>query len=338
MKCLLYRNYSDLAVAEQPAPVLKKPNEVLLRVAAVGICGSELDSFRQKSPRRKPPLIMGHEFCGHIQEVGSAVRGFKTGQRVVSNALVVDEHSAESGRGNPHLSAGRQVFGMHRPGAFAEYVAVPADCLITWPEDLPAEAACLAEPLANGVHVFNLVKHLAPKKVLVIGAGPIGLFCLQVFHFYGAEILISDPNRARTEIAEKLGASVAIVPPQDEPFETCRELTDGEGVDLAIDAFGSGETKRLSLQCVRPGGAVVWIGLHEDGIELNSHAITLPEKAVFGTYGARLDELTLALDLMGRHELDVSSWVEVFPLDYGDEAFFRMLRGTDRDVKAVLVP
>ncbi len=337
MNCLLYSDYETLTFTQQPLPAIE-PGEVLLGVAAVGICGSELDSFRQKSPRRKPPLILGHEFCGRIEELGSAVTGFDRGQKVVSNALVPDEQSPESRRGNPHLSSGRQVFGMNRPGAFAEYVAVPASCLLPWPEDLPAEAACLAEPLANGVHVYNLVRHFSPATVLVIGAGPIGLFCLQVFRLHGAHVLVSDPRRARTEIAKSLGAMVAIVPPDEQPIEVCRRHTGGEGVDLAIEAFGSGETKRLSLEALRPGGVAIWIGLHEDLMDLHSHRVTLPEKAIFGTYGARTAELGEALTLLHDKRVDVSSWIDAFPLQKGVDAFYRMLRGADRDVKAVLVP
>jgi len=105
-----------------------------------------------------------------------------------------------------------------------------------------------------------------------------------------------------------------------------------------VDAYGSGETKRLSLQCTRPGGAAVWIGLHENKIELDSFELTLPERAVFGTYGAKLEELREAVRLMTEGKVDVSSWVTVFPLDRGVDAFDRMLRGTGRDIKAVLVP
>ena len=337
MKSLLYRDFDLMEFTDQPKPSIK-PDEVLVKVAAVGICGSELDSFRQKSPRRPPPLIMGHEFCGIIEQIGSEVRALELGQRVVSNALVPDSWSREAARGNPHLSRRRQVFGMHRPGAFAEYVPVPASCLIDWPNSLAAEAACLAEPLGNGIHVCNLTSHLQPKRVLVIGAGPIGLMCQQAFQLTGATVLVSDPNKTRAETARQLGARRVIVPPGDDVAGICLAETDGEGADVVVDAYGSGETKRLSLQCTRPGGAAVWIGLHENKIELDSFELTLPERAVFGTYGAKLEELREAVRLMTEGKVDVSSWVTVLPLDRGVDAFDRMLRGTGRDIKAVLVP
>ena len=337
MKCLIYRDFDLLELADESRPSIK-PDEVLLKVAAVGICGSELDSFRQKSPRRPPPLILGHEFCGIVEQIGSEVRAVEPGRRVVSNALVSDSDSREAQRGNPHLSRRRQVFGMHRPGAFAQYVPVPASCLIDWPNGLPAEAACLAEPLANGIHVWNLIEHLGPKRVLVIGAGPIGLMCQQIFQVNGATVLVSDPNENRAAVARRLGAGRAIAPPADDVAEICREEMDGEGADVVVDAFGSAETKRLSLQCTRPGGAAVWIGLHENKIELDSFELTLPERAVFGTYGARLEELQEAVRLMIEAKVDVSTWVTVFPLHRGVEAFHRMLRGAGQDIKAVLVP
>jgi L-iditol 2-dehydrogenase len=111
---------------------------------------------------------MGHEFCGVRED---------TGAKVVSNSLVPCGECLRCRRGDTHLCGRRQIFGMHRLGAFAERVNVPARCLIPWPPNLPAEAACLAEPLANGVHIFNLIRSLAPRRVLVIGAGPIGLMC-----------------------------------------------------------------------------------------------------------------------------------------------------------------
>ena len=136
MRVLRYPAFDQLEIADcDPAPL--RPDEVRLRVAACGICGSELESFKNRSPRRPPPLVMGHEFCGIIETVGPAVRDWKVGARVVSNSLVPCGHCVRCHRGDTHLCAQRQVFGMHRPGAFAEQVNVPARCLIPWPEQVP---------------------------------------------------------------------------------------------------------------------------------------------------------------------------------------------------------
>jgi len=188
MKTLLYSAWDRIEVADRPRPS-PEAGEVLLRVAACGLCGSELEAFKNHSPRRTPPLVLGHEFCGVIEGLGEGVGlrhaqsspgdGLRPGRKVVSNSLVPCNQCVRCRRGDTHLCGKRQIFGMNRQGAFAEFVNVPADCLIPWPDNLPAEAACLAEPLANGVHVAELVAPLKPKTVLVIGAGPIGLMCQQ---------------------------------------------------------------------------------------------------------------------------------------------------------------
>src|SRR6476661_5236216 len=177
MKVLLYPAWDKIEVAQRPEPS-PGDGEVIVRVSACGLCGSELEAFKNHSPRRTPPLVLGHEFCGVVEALGPGVEtrgvGLRVGRKVVSNSLVPCNQCVRCRRGDTHLCGKRQIFGMNRPGAFAERVAVPADCLIPWPDTLPAEAACLAEPLANGVHVAELVRPLRPKTVLVFGAGPIG--------------------------------------------------------------------------------------------------------------------------------------------------------------------
>ena len=224
-------------------------------------------------------------------------------------------------------------------GAFAEVVAVPARCLLAWPEGLPAEAACLAEPLANGVHVVHLVQHRAPRLAVVIGAGPIGLMCQQALQvLLGTEVVVVDLVPERIAVAERLGAVRTVEARQEDVGEVVRALTDGEGADLVIDAVGSAATKRQSLDVCRPGGAVVWIGLHSDAVTLDTYGITLPEKTIYGTYAAHLHELSEALDLMAGGRVDVQSWVHSFPLADGVEAFHRMLAAQGDDIKAVLIP
>lgn len=322
--------------AALPAPAA---DEVRLRVAACGICGSELESIKTRSPRRPPPLVMGHEFCGTIDAVGAAVRDWQVGARVVSNSVVNCGKCIRCERGDTHLCAHRQIFGMHRPGAFAEFVNVPARCLIAWPANLPAEAAALAEPLANGVHVTNLTRHLPATTVLVMGAGPIGLFCQQALQVLrGSRVLVADLSPERLTVARQLGAARTIDPRRENVAEIVLAATNGEGADLAIDAVGAAVTKKTSLDAIRPGGATVWIGLHENTLTLDTYGITLPEKQVFGTYAAKIDELRAALDLMAAGKIDATSWVQRFPLEQGVTAFNRMLLGKGNDIKAVLCP
>lgn len=338
MKTLLYPAWDRIEFSDRPRPS-PATDEVILRVAACGLCGSELEAIKSHSPRRTPPLVLGHEFCGVVDEVGAEVSGFRIGQKVVSNALVPCGRCVRCERGDPHLCAKRQIFGMNRQGAFAEYVNVPARCLIPWPERLPAEAACLAEPLANGVHVAGLVRHLKPRTVLVIGAGPIGLMCLGAARaLLKAEVLVTDLNERRLEFATAQGATEIIAGRQRDVVEVVRERTGGEGVDAVIDAVGAAATKQQSVLAARPGGAAVWIGLHDNPMSLDSYDVTLPEKQVLGSYAATMDDMRKALDLMASGAVDPLPWVQRFPIERGMEAFERMLAPRGDDTKAVILP
>jgi L-iditol 2-dehydrogenase len=338
MKTLLYPAWDRVEFTQSPRPS-PAGDEVLLRVAACGLCGSELEAFKSHSPRRTPPLILGHEFCGVVEQVGVEVSGVRTGQKVVSNSLVPCGDCVRCRRGDSHLCARRQIFGMNRPGAFAEFVNVPARCLIPWPDALPAEAACLAEPLANGVHVAGLVAHLRPRTVLVIGAGPIGLMCLGAARaLLDAEVFVTDLSEDRLQFAKSGGAADVIAGRSRDPVQAVKDVTGGEGVDVVIDAVGAAATKQQSVLAARPGGAAVWIGLHDNPISLNSYDVTLPERQVLGSYAATMEQMRTALDLMATGKVDPLAWVQRFPIERGVEAFERMLTPRGGDVKAVIVP
>lgn len=338
MRALYYPAFDQLEIRDVDVTP-PQPDEVRLRVAACGICGSELESFKNRSPRRPPPLVMGHEFCGTIAEVGSAVRDWKPGARVVSNSLVPCGKCVRCDRGDTHLCAQRQIFGMHRPGAFAEFVNVPARCLIPWPENLPAEAASLAEPMANGIHVVRVSRHLPAATALVIGAGPIGLFCQQALQVLrGSKVYVADLSPERLAVAKKLGAVRVINPREEDVVKVMQAETGGEGADLTVDAVGGAITKKTSLEALRPGGASVWIGLHENTVTLDTYGITLPEKQVLGTYAATIEELQQALELMASGKVDALSWVQRFSLEDGVTAFKRMLAAKGNDIKAVVCP
>lgn len=338
MLALRYSDYQSLEVCQvESKPLLS--NEVRIRVAACGICGSELESYKNKSPRRPPPLVMGHEFCGYVDEIGSDVKTTTLGAAVVCNAVAPCNTCKTCRRGDTHLCETRQVFGMHRPGAFAEYVNVPATCLIDWPKEVSAMQACLAEPLGNGVHVVNITKHLPAENVLVIGAGPIGLFCQQAFQVLrNSKVYVCDYNQTRCQVAKKLGAIDTFDPKECDITAYIKSKTNDEGVDLVIDAVGSASTKLFSIQALRPGGATVWIGLHQDSVALDTYAITLKEKQILGTYSAKLDELRTALDLIKSGQVDAHTWVQQYPLSEGVNAFKTMLEAKGNNIKGVLCP
>jgi threonine dehydrogenase-like Zn-dependent dehydrogenase len=338
MQALLYPSYGEMVVAEVPEPRLK-PGELLVRVEACGICGSELGSFAARSPRRVPPLVMGHEFAGTVEARGEGVEGPEIGARVVVNSLV---HCGECDlcvRGLTHLCRNRQVFGMQRPGAFAERVAVPAGIVFPMPEAMTAVQGALVEPLANGIHVLSLAAGNPLGTVVVIGAGPIGLMCLQAARRRGAKrVAVSEPAAHRREVAVALGAETAWDPRQGGLGECAAAWTEGLGADLVIDAVGSAATKRDSITVARPGADVVWIGLHGDEVTLNSFDLILSERRVSGSYGAGEQDIRAAIEWLAAGQAQTEPWVEVSPLSRGAETFFAALRQEGEAVKFVLEP
>jgi L-iditol 2-dehydrogenase len=257
----------------------------------------------------------------------------------VANALVACGACPSCRRGDDHVCAQRQLFGMHRPGAFAEYVAVPERSLIPWPDSVPAEAACLAEPLGNGVHMVELTSALSPETVLVIGAGPIGLLAMQAYRaIAGARVVVADLSPERLELARALGAEQTIAAGATDVIAAAQAATGGDGPDVVVDAVGIERTKQQSLAAVRAAGAVVWIGLGQDEIRVPSFAITLREIQVHGTYGARIDDLRVATALLASGAVSTRSWTKTAGLPEGAALFRRMLAAQGDDIKGVLLP
>ena len=324
-------------IAERPLPSLSA-DEVLLKVLACGICGSELETFKNQSPRRVPPLIMGHEFCGTVEEMGANVMGYTKGDRVASNSVVSCGTCDPCKRGLTNLCKNRQIFGMHRGGAFGEYVNVPAHCLVPMPVNVTPPAACMTEPLANGIHIVNLTRHLNPKKVLVIGAGPIGLVTQQAFQsLLGVAVYVADLRNERLSISRKLGATATINSSEEDLVSAIYKVTDQEGIDLVVDAVGNFQTNQQALKSVRPGGAIVLIGLYENSQPFFTYDIILSEKQLIGTYAATQQEINESLNLIASGNVDVTSWVHYYSVDNGVTAFTDMMMAKAAHVKSVLL-
>jgi threonine dehydrogenase-like Zn-dependent dehydrogenase len=339
MKALVYPSWDKLEIREVAEPVAA-PGEVILKVAAVGICGSELEAVATRSPRRTPPLVMGHEFCGVAAIVGEGVREVKPGDRLVASSIIPCGRCGECRQGMTHLCADRQVFGMNRPGAFAERVAVPASVLLPLPERVGPLEGALVEPLANAVHVWSLVEARFPETVVVIGCGPIGLMALQVARAGGALSLIAvDVNADRLELAHAVGAEPVFDPGRHDVVAEVRAFTRGRGADVVIDAVGAPATRRSAVSMTRPGGDVVWIGLHGDLTELPGREVVLGERRITGSYAVTSRDLATAIGLLAHGRIEIASWVRPFTLDEGPQIFHKLLTAPPREfAKAVLLP
>ncbi len=339
MRALYYPAWDQLEMRDVPEP-RPRSGEAVLRVLAVGICGSELHGFVAHAARRTPPLIMGHEFSGEVIEVGPGVTEYRVGDRVVASSQIACGRCEYCLDGEPQLCRSGEVFGTKRPGAFAEKVAVPVATLMPLPKDVTPLQASLAEPLGNAVHAVRLTCQRFPEIAVVFGAGTIGLFVLQVLKVSGAlRVVVSDVSEARLAVAKGLGADVTINAQKADVSAVSRDLSGGRGADVVVDAVGATVTRRAAISATRPGGEVVWLGLHDDPTDLSGFDVVLREKHVSGSFAVTNRDMRSALALFGAGRIVLEPWVRAFPLAEGARVFQQLVSAPPDDyIKAVLVP
>jgi L-iditol 2-dehydrogenase len=339
MKALFYPAWDRLELKELPEPA-PKPGEVVVKVLAAGICGSELHGFKIHAERRTPPLILGHEFAGEVLALGDGVTGYRPGDRVAVNSTISCGTCDACVDGDPHVCQTAEVFGTKRPGAFADQVAVPTSTLLPMPKNVTPLQASLMEPLGNGVHAWSMIRRRFPETVVIFGAGAIGLFTLQVAKAAGAgRLAVVDVSPARLAVARRLGAEQAWDARTEDILAGIREFTRGRGADVAIDAVGAASTRTLAVKAIRKGCECVWLGLHDDATTVGGLDIVLGEKAIYGSFAVRPRDLHAALDLLGAGKITLEPWVRTFPLTDGAKVFMQLVTAPPDDyIKAVLLP
>lgn len=328
MKALVYEGPRTMNIREVPNPDLK-PDEVIIRVERVGICGSELGGYLGHNSLRKPPLIMGHEFAGVIEQLGAEVTTLKQGDRVTANPLVTCGTCSYCRNGQSQLCGSRALLGAHRSGAFAEFVAVPASNVYHLPDHVTMDEGAFAEPFACAVHICRLLELTPTDRLLVYGAGPIGLFALQAAQVYGLRnIVITDLNESRLEIARELGG-IAVT-------SLDLEADANVGFDAVIDAVGAEVTRRKSIQAARPGGRVVFTGLHEAESNLPINEMIRSETWVKGAFAYSQDDFETALAWIGQGRVNLLAWTEIANLCDGGASFEKLIAGPGKVAKIIL--
>jgi threonine dehydrogenase-like Zn-dependent dehydrogenase len=333
VKAIIWQGPERMTVEERPEPG-PGPGELVLRPAAVGICGSEVEGYLGHMGNRTPPLIMGHEFAGVV--VAPAPEGPELeGARVAVNPLSGCGHCrlCEAGHGN--LCPDRQLIGVHRDGAFADLVRVPAASVRRLPDGVSARTGALVEPLANGVHAVRLGLADEPvERAIVMGAGTIGLVTLQAALLSEIpHVAVVEPHDERRERALALGAHAAYGS-EEEAVEAAR--SDGLGVDLALDAVGAQATRRLALAVLRPGATAVCIGLAADDTTLGFHDVVRSQHRIQGSYAYTMDDFEQAFDWLVSGRASLGELPPVQPLEDGPEAFARLAGGPSAQVKVFL--
>jgi alcohol dehydrogenase len=330
MKALVYTRPLELVFRDEPEPV-PGPGEVLVRLDAIGICGSDMHGYHGHDPRRVPPLILGHEAAGTV------VAGTFEGRRVAVNPLITCGRCDDCVAGRTNLCMERQLIGMARPGAFAELVAMPERNLIPVPEGMKLTHAALMEPAGVAVHAVHLAGRASPRplseaEALVIGAGPIGLLCALVLASQGCRtIRLADTNPLRRRTAVRAGVAELFDP------LASRGPADGSCA-VVIDAVGGEATRAAAVRAVRPGGVIVHVGLMQDSGAFDVRKITLQEVSFVGCYTYNELDLRRALRLLHDGALGPLDWLETQPLAEGAQAFAALDRGEIAAAKVVLQP
>ena len=343
MKALVLEEYKKLVIDEVAAPDVA-PNEVLVRVKSCGICGSDVHGFDGGSGRRIPPLIMGHEASGVVDQVGSNVNRFQPGDRVTFESMISCGHCGFCRRGAPNLCDKRRALGVscedyRRHGAFAELVNVPEHIVFPIPDNLSFDEAALVEPISVAVHAVNRTPIQLGDTAVVVGAGMIGLLALQALRTAGCGRIISvDLEDDRLAIARGLGADDILNSRNVDIPAVIREMTAGLGADIALEAVGADATVRMSIDSVRKGGIVTLIGNVTPDVGFPLQSVVTREISVYGSC-ASANDYPACLELMDRGAIKAAPIISAsVPLDQGAEMFDRLYAKEPGLTKVILRP
>lgn len=343
MKALLLSQYRHLEIADVAA---SRPgaDEVVVRVGACGICGSDVHGYDGSSGRRIPPIVMGHEAAGTVAACGPAAKRFAVGQRVTFDSTIFCGQCSYCVRGETNLCDNRRVLGVscadyRCPGAFAEYVAVPERILHRLPETLSFSEAAMLEAVSVALHAVSLSAIEDGTTALVLGAGMIGLLILQGLRVAGcSRVLVADIDRSRLRLATELGASAVFEASGAELISQILDVTGGRGVDLAVEAIGINETVRAAVDCVRKGGAITLVGNIAPEITLPLQKVVTRQIRLQGSC-ASAGEYPRAIQLVGSGQIRVKPLITaVAPLEEGPRWFERLYAREPNLLKVVLTP
>jgi len=342
VKALLLSQYRQLEIADIPVPA-PAPDEVLVRVAACGICGSDVHGYDGSSGRRIPPLVMGHEAAGIVAETGADVNDFTKGDRVTFDSTVYCGECDSCQRGDVNLCDRRQVLGVscgdyRRNGAFAEFVVVPARIVHRLPDNLSFSEAALLEAVAVALHAVSLAPTRPGGTALVVGAGTIGLLVQQALVVAGCTpVFVSDVDATRLKLSASLGATTILGSGSDLVNEILR-LTNGKGVDIAIEAVGINQTVTTAINATRKGGTVVLVGNVSPEVTLPLQTVVTRQIRLQGSC-ASAGEYPRAIELMSNGKINVKPLISaVAPLTDGPQWFERLYAREPNLMKVVLQP
>jgi threonine 3-dehydrogenase len=300
-------------------------NDVLIEIGKTAICGTDMHIYNWDAWARKTipvPMAVGHEYYGRIVDMGSEVRGFKTGDRVSGEGHITCGYCRNCRAGRRHLCRNTVGVGVNRPGAFAQYLAIPADNAFKLPDSIGDDVASILDPFGNATHTalaFNMVG----EDVLITGAGPIGIMAVAIARFVGARhVVITDVNDYRLELASKMGATRAINVQRESLEQTMKELGMQEGFDVGLEMSGNAPAFRDLLRTMHHGGSVAILGIPPEETAIDWNQVIFKGLTLKGIYGremfetwykmASLLQSGLELEPVITHHLPVREYAQAF--------------------------
>ncbi len=331
MKALVKKRAEPgLWMEEVPVPSIG-PNDVLIRVLKTSICGTDLHIYRWDAWAQKTipvPLVIGHEFMGVVEAVGSEVQQFRPGDRVTGEGHITCGHCRNCRAGRRHLCRNTIGVGIQRPGCFAQYLALPASNVFKLPPDVPDDVAAIFDPLGNAVH-SALAFDLVGEDVLITGAGPIGLMATAVCRHVGARyVVVTDINPFRLEMARKMGATHSVHAAEEDLPEVMRQLGMTEGFDVGLEMSGAPEAFQQMLQVMNHGGRVAVLGIFPEPIITDWSQIIFKGLQIKGIYGREMFETWYKMTTLVQGGLNVAGVItHHLRAEQFEEAFAIMEQG-----------
>lgn len=344
MKALVLEDYMKFAFKEYPDPVLRSPDDVLIRVRAASICGSDVHGMDGSTGRRIPPVVMGHEASGEIVEVGAEVDDFRPGDRVTFDSTEYCGECFHCRRGEVNLCDNRKVLGVscadyRRDGAFAEFLVIPKRILYRMPDSLDFVDASIAEPAAVAAHAAAITPIAMGDSMAVVGAGLIGLLLIQILRAHSPGTILAmdtDPERRRAALAA--GATASLDPASPDIQDAILGLTKGRGFDRSFEAVGATAPIKTAIAATRKGGSVTLIGNVSPNAEIPLQSVVTRQISLLGSC-ATSGEYPLVLDLLAHGKINARSIISaVAPLSEGASWFARLHAHEKGLLKVVLEP
>jgi 2-desacetyl-2-hydroxyethyl bacteriochlorophyllide A dehydrogenase len=326
MRALVYTAPNRVEMEDRSHPVAA-PGEVEVAIDLAGICGSDISGFLGHSARRKPPLVLGHELVGRLND----------GRRVVANPLISCGGCQACLSGAQNLCSTWRLLGMDQTsGTFAEFVALPATQIYEIPDSLDASRAILTEPLANVVHLFRLLAPAPFFRLAIVGGGTMGALALLTAQRIGArEVLVADVNDQRLSSLRQLGASHAINTGNAEGSAHAKELA-AAGFDIVIDASGSGPARQMAFDLCRPGGQVLLLGMGQQRSEVDFVTSIRKEHRVAMSFAYTPADFERALNLLIAGEVQLDAYTAKLKIEEGQQAFEMITQRPGSTLKVVL--